>query len=45
MKTKLPKSLKRFIRNQKAKIRRGTADSAKQKELIEELSSRFFNKK
>lgn len=34
---KLPKSLRKYIRQEKARIRRETSDIKKQKELIDEL--------
>ena len=41
MKTKITKSLSKFFRRQKAKIRREVCDLKKQKELIEKL---YFDK-
>jgi len=38
---KLPKSVRKFIRKQKAQIRRSVLDSVKQEELIKELYNRF----
>ncbi len=37
MKKKLPKSLRKFIRREKARIRREVLDLKKQEELISEL--------
>jgi len=36
-----PKSIRKHIRFQKARIRRGVLDSKKQQELIQELYQRF----
>jgi len=44
MKNKLPQSTRKFIRKEKARIRRDFLDSKKQKELIDELYSRFLKK-
>ena len=43
MSKKLPKSLRKFIRREKARIRRETLDLKKQKELINELYQKFLN--
>jgi hypothetical protein len=44
MKKKLPKSLRKFIRREKARIRREVLDTKKQKELIRELHQKFISK-
>ncbi len=44
MTKKLPKSLRKYIRQEKARIRRETLDIKKQKELINELYQKFFKK-
>ena len=41
-KKKLPKSLRKYIRIEKARIRREVLDLKKQEELIEGLYQRFF---
>jgi len=41
MKGKLPKSVRKFIRKEKARIRREVLDFKKQKELINELYKKF----
>ena len=41
-KRKLPKSLRKYIRKEKARIRREVLDFKKQEELINELYKRFF---
>lgn len=38
---KLPKSVKKYIRKEKARIRREVLDYKKQKELIKELYKKF----
>lgn len=43
-KNNLPKSIRRFIRTAKAKIRREILDIKKQEEAIAELSAKFFKK-
>jgi len=43
-KKKLPKSIRKFIRQEKARIRRGVLDIAKQRELIAQLYSKFLSK-
>jgi len=42
---KLSNSIRKFIRLQKAKIRREVLDTKKQKEMIDEIYSKFLNKK
>ncbi|MFH1820606.1 MAG: hypothetical protein ABH805_01710 [Candidatus Nealsonbacteria bacterium] len=37
MKKKMPRSIRKFIRLEKARIRRGVLDAKSQKELIDEL--------
>lgn len=44
-KKKLPKSLRKFIRREKARIRREVLDLTEQKKLIEQLYKRVLNKK
>ncbi len=44
MKKKLPKSLKKYIRKEKARIRREVLDLEEQKELIGKLYQRFYEK-
>lgn len=44
MKKRLPKSVKKYIRREKARIRREFFDAKKQEELIQELYQRFFKK-
>ncbi len=45
MKKKTPKSIKKYIRNKKAFIRKETLDKEKQKELINSLYKSLQNKK
>jgi len=42
---KYPKSVKKFIRSQKAQIRRQFLDVKKQEELIKEMYNKFNNAK
>ena len=42
MSKKLPKSLRKFIRREKTRIRREVLDIKKQKELIAELYKKFI---
>jgi len=42
MKKKLPKSIRKFIRKEKARIRREVLDLKKQQELINELYKKFL---
>ena len=42
---KLPKSLKKYIRREKARIRREIVDLEKQREKIEELYKKLIKKK
>jgi len=44
VKKKLPKSIRKFIRQEKARIRREVLDIAKQRELIAQLYSKFLSK-
>ena len=44
MKKKLPKSVKKYIRREKARIRREFFYVKKQEELIQELYQKFFKK-
>ncbi|MDD5433222.1 MAG: hypothetical protein PHE77_00985 [Candidatus Pacebacteria bacterium] len=44
-KGKLPKSIKKFIRQEKARIRREASDIAKRKEEIQKLYEQYLNKK
>jgi len=44
MKRKLPKSLRKHIRQEKARIRREVLDIKKQKELINELYQKLLKK-
>ena len=44
MKKKLSKSLRKHIRQEKARIRREVLDKKEQKELIEKLFQQFFKK-
>ncbi|MDP1538512.1 MAG: hypothetical protein Q8M00_00575 [bacterium] len=44
MKKKLPKSIRKYIRKEKARIRREVLDFKKQEELINQLYKRFLNK-
>lgn len=44
MKKRLPKSIRKFIRLAKARIRREVLDSKKQNELIEQIYQRFIKK-
>lgn len=41
---KLPRSIKKHIRKEKARIRRDVLDVKKQKESIEEIHQKFFKK-
>ena len=41
-KKRLPKSLRKYIRQEKARIRREVLDIQQQKELINKLYQRFF---
>ncbi len=41
MKKRLPKSVRKFIRREKARLRREILDSKKQKELIKQIYQRF----
>ncbi|MBL7156322.1 MAG: hypothetical protein ISS87_01865 [Candidatus Pacebacteria bacterium] len=45
MKKKLPKSIRKYIRKQKAEIREKTSGSKERKELIDALYNRFLKKK
>ena len=40
-KTKMPKSIKKFIRKEKSRIRKQVLDFKKQKELIDELYKKY----
>ncbi len=42
MKKKLPKSIQKFIRIEKARIRREVSDSLDQGKLISQLNQRFY---
>jgi hypothetical protein len=42
MKTNLPKSLRKYIRKEKARIRREILDKKEQEKLISELYQKFF---
>ena len=42
---KLPKSIRKYIRKEKARIRREVLDLAEQKELINKLYLKFLSKK
>lgn len=42
-KNKLPKSIKKFIRLEKAKIRHEVLDPQKREELVKELYNKFTN--
>lgn len=44
MKKRLPKSLRKYIRKEKARIRREVLDLEEQKELIEQLYKKFYEK-
>jgi len=44
MKKKLPKSLRKFIRQEKARIRREVLDLKEQEKLIQELCQKIFGK-
>ncbi len=44
MKRKLPKSLRKFIRKEKARIRREVLDIKEQEKLIQELYQKIFEK-
>jgi len=41
MKKKLPRSIRKFIRREKARIRREILDIKKQEELIEEIYKKY----
>jgi len=41
----LPKSIRKFIRKEKSRIRREVLDLKKQKELISEIYKKFLNQK
>ncbi len=43
MKRKLPKSVRKHIREEKARIRRGALDLKEQKKMIDELYSKFIS--
>lgn len=43
MSKKLPKSVRKHIRKEKARIRREVTDKEKQEKLISQLYQRFFN--
>ncbi len=43
-KKRMPKSLRKFIRREKARIRREILDVKEQEKLISELSQRFIKK-
>lgn len=45
LKKKLSKSIRKYIRREKAAIRRGVLDLEKQEKLIEELYQKFFKNK
>ena len=42
MNQRLPKSLRKYIRQEKSRIRREVLDSKKQEKLLEELYKKFF---
>ena len=42
-KTNLPKSIRKYIRKEKARIRREVLDLAEQEKLIQELYQKFLN--
>ena len=44
MRKKLPKSIRKYIRKEKARIRREVLDLKKQEELISELYQKFLRK-
>jgi len=44
MKKKLPKSLRKYIRQEKGRIRREISDVKRQKELIDEIYKKFLKK-
>ena len=44
MKKKMPKSIRKFIRKEKSRLRREVLDGTKRKELVSELYSRFLAK-
>ena len=44
MKRRLPKSLRKHIRQEKARIRREVLDIREQEKLIQELYQKFFEK-
>ncbi len=43
VKKKLPKSLRKFIRREKARIRRDVLDVKEQEKQIQEIYQKFFN--
>lgn len=43
MKKKLPKSIRKYLRQKKARIRREILDIVEQKELISQLYSKFLS--
>ncbi len=43
-KSRLPKSVRKFIRKEKAKIRKEVLDKKEQERLIKELYQKFFKK-
>ena len=43
-KKRLPKSLRKYIRREKARIRREVLDLSQRKKMITELNQRFFKK-
>lgn len=45
MKAKLPKSIRKYIRKEKARIRREIIDVEEQNKKIQELIEKFYNKK
>lgn len=45
MKKRLPKSVRKFIRKEKARIRREVLDFKKQEELIKQLQDKFLKEK
>ena len=44
MKKKMPRSIRKFIRQEKARVRREVLDIKKQQELINQLYQRFLKK-
>ena len=44
MKKRLPKSLRKYIRTEKARIRRGILDLKEQEKQIQELYQKIFEK-